>query len=155
MVVPMQKMPHTKLIYHIVFGTKHRRRVLTKDNRKRLFQFIWGILKKKKCHLYRINGVEDHIHILTSMRTPMNIANLVKDIKVASNLWIKEERIFSEFIEWQVGYGAFTVSGYEKDGLIEYIKNQEAHHKIETYEDEYRRLLKEHDIDFDEKYLFE
>jgi putative transposase len=148
-------MPHTKLIYHIVFGTKYRRRVLTKDKRKRLFKFIWGILQKKKCHLYRINGVEDHIHILTSMRTTMDVANLVKDIKVASHLWIEENEIFPEFIEWQVGYGAFTVSAYEKDGLIEYIKNQEAHHKIETYEDEYRRLLKEHDIDFNEKYLFD
>lgn len=151
----MQKTPHTKLIYHIVFGTKYRRRVLTKDNRKRLFKFIWGILQKKKCHLYRINGVEDHIDILTSMRMPMNIADLVKYIKVSLNMWIKEERIFDEFECWQVGYGVFIVSAYEKDGLIEYVKNQEAHHKIETYEDEYRRLLKEHDIDFDEKYLFE
>ena len=148
-------MPHTKLIYPIVFGTKYRRKVLTKDKRAELFKFIWGILKKKKCHLYRMNGVEDHIHILTSMRTTMDVANLVKNIKVASHLWIEEERVFPEFIEWQVGYGAFTVSAYEKDGLIEYIKNQEAHHKIETYEDEYRRLLKEHDIDFDEKYLFD
>jgi|TARA_B110000285_G_C14898781_1_gene502163 REP element-mobilizing transposase RayT len=148
-------MPHTKLIYHIVFGTKYRRKVLTKDKRTDLFKFIWGILEKKKCHLYRMNGVEDYIHILTSMRTTMDVANLVKDIKVASHLWIEENEIFPEFIEWQVGYGAFTVSAYEKDGLIEYIKNQEAHHKIETFEDEYRRLLKEHDIDFDEKYLFD
>ena len=93
----MQKMPHTKLIYHIVFGTKYQRRVLTKDNRKRLFKFIWGILQKKKCHLYRINGVENHIRILTSMRMPMNIADLVKDVKVSSNIWIKEGRIFDEF----------------------------------------------------------
>ena len=85
----------------------------------------------------------------------MDIANLVKDIKVASHLWIEEERVFSEFIEWQIGYGAFSVSAYEKEGLIEYIKNQEAHHKIETFEDEYRRLLREHDIDSDEKYLFD
>jgi REP element-mobilizing transposase RayT len=148
-------MPHTKLIYHIVFGTKYRRKVLTKDKRTELFKFIWGILEKKKCHLYRINGVEDHVHILTSMRTTMDISNLVKDIKVASHLWIEKERIFPEFIEWQIGYGAFTVSAYEKNGLIKYIKNQEAHHKIETFEDEYQRLLKEHDIDFDEKYLFD
>jgi REP element-mobilizing transposase RayT len=148
-------MPHTKLIYHIVFGTKYRRKVLTKDKRTELFKFIWGILEKKKCHLYRMNGVEDHVHILTSMRTTMDVSNLVKDIKVASHLWIEKERIFPEFIEWQIGYGAFTVSAYEKNGLIKYIKNQEAHHKIETFEDEYQRLLKEHDIDFDEKYLFD
>ena len=148
-------MPHTKLIYHFVFGTKYRRKVLTKDKRTELFKFIWGILEKKKCHLYRMNGVEDHVHILTSMRTTMDVSNLVKDIKVASHLWIEKERIFPEFIEWQIGYGAFTVSAYEKNGLIKYIKNQEAHHKIETFEDEYQRLLKEHDIDFDEKYLFD
>jgi putative transposase len=128
---------------------------LTKNNRLELFKLIWEILKQKKCHLYRINGVENHLHILVGMQPTMDVANLVKDIKVASHLWIEEERAFPGFIEWQVGYEAFTVSSKDKDDLIEYIKNQEIHHETETFEEEYVRLLKENDIDFNEQNLFE
>jgi putative transposase len=78
----------------------------------------------------------------------------VKDIKVASSLWIKENNIFKNFSSWQEGYGAFTCNFKDKDGLIEYIKNQEVHHQQFSFEDEYRALLVEHGIEFDEKYLF-
>jgi putative transposase len=128
---------------------------LTKNNRLELFKLIWKILKQKKCHLYRINGVENHLHILVGMQPTMDVANLVKDIKVTSHLWIEEERAFPGFIEWQIGYEAFTVSSKDKDDLIEYIKNQEIHHETETFEEEYVRLLKENDIDFNEQNLFE
>lgn len=128
---------------------------MTKNNRLELFKLIWKILKQKKCHLYRINGVENHLHILVGMQPTMDVANLVKDIKVTSHLWIEEERAFPGFIEWQIGYEAFTVSSKDKDDLIEYIKNQEIHHETETFEEEYVRLLKENDIDFNEQNLFE
>jgi REP element-mobilizing transposase RayT len=147
-------MPYTKLVYHIVFSTKNREKALVKTHRKQLFQYIWGIIKNKNGHLYRLNGVEDHIHILVGLRPNMTISNIVKDIKVNSTNWIREKRYFPKFDSWQVGYGAFTVSEYEKEGLIEYIKNQEEHHKKETFEEEFRRLLEEHGIEFEEKYLF-
>ncbi|MGB0982416.1 MAG: IS200/IS605 family transposase [Saprospiraceae bacterium] len=147
-------MPYTKLLYHIVFSTKDRKKALVKTHKKQLFQYIWGIIENKNGHLYRLNGVEDHIHILVGLRPNMTVSNIVKDIKVNSTNWIKEKGYFPKFKGWQVGYGAFTVSEYEKDGLIEYIKNQEEHHKTVTFEEEYRRLLKEHGIEFEEKYLF-
>ncbi|WP_051291188.1 IS200/IS605 family transposase [Pedobacter glucosidilyticus] len=83
---------YTQIIYQIVFSTKYRGRTLTKDNRKELFKYIWGILENKKCHLYRINGVEDHIHIVTHLHPSVSLASLVKDIKVASSLYIKEQK---------------------------------------------------------------
>ena len=145
---------YTQLLYHIVFSTKNRERVLIKENREKLYRYIWGILKHHKSVLYRINGVEDHVHIITHIHPTVAVASLIKDIKVASSDWIKNERIFPMFSAWQVGYGAFTYSIKEKDVLINYVKNQEEHHKKVSFKDEYISLLKEHGIEFDEKYLF-
>lgn len=106
-----------------------------------------------KCHLYRINGVEDHIHILTSLHPSVCLSDLVKDIKVSSSKWIKENGVFPHFTHWQDGYGAFTDNDREKKRLIEYIKKQETHHKKVSFVDEYKALLLEAGIEFDDKYL--
>ena len=144
---------YTQILYHIIFATKNRRRVLDKAGREDLFRYMWGIVKNQECHLYRINGVEDHVHLLTSLHPMVALAGLVKDLKVASSLWIKENRVFSEFEAWQEGYGAFTHSLDEKDRLIEYIKGQEEHHRSVDFLDEYRRFLKEAGMQLDERYL--
>jgi putative transposase len=143
----------TQIYYHIVFSTKNREPVLRSDGREELFRYIWGIIRNKNSHLYRINAVEDHLHILSSLHPSVALADFIKDIKVASNGWIKERQLFPHFNGWQDGYGAFTASHADKDGLIEYIKNQQEHHRQETFLDEYRRLLKEAGIEFDEKFL--
>ena len=143
----------TQIYYHIVFSTKNREPVLCADGREELFRYIWGIIRNKNSHIYRINAVEDHLHILSSLHPTVALADFIKDIKVASNGWIKERQPFPHFNSWQDGYGAFTASHADKDRLIEYIKNQQEHHRQETFLDEYRRLLKEAGIEFDEKYL--
>lgn len=144
---------YTQILYQIVFSTKYREKTLTKNNRDELFKYISGLLKNKKCHLYIINGVEDHIHIITHIHPTISLSSLIKDIKVASSLHIKEKNLFLDFKSWQEGYGAFTYSIKEKDRLIEYVKNQEEHHKIKAFKDEFIELLNEHGIEFDEKYL--
>ena len=144
---------YTQILYQIVFSTKHREQVLEKENRPDLFKYIWGTLNKNNCHLYRINGVEDHLHIVTHIHPAISLSGLVKDIKVASSGFIKTNNLFKNFSSWQEGYGAFTYTIKEKDRLIEYVKNQEEHHKNISFIDEYKELLKEHAIDFDEKYL--
>jgi putative transposase len=144
---------HTQILYQIVFSTKQREQVLEKEKRPELFKYTWGILNKSNCHLYRINGVEDHLHIVTHLHPSVSLANLVKNIKIASSGFIKDNRIFKNFNGWQDGYGAFTYSIKEKNRLIEYVKTQEEHHKIVSFRDEYIELLREHDIEFDERYL--
>jgi len=144
---------YTQILYHIVFSTKKRERTLIKENRPELFKFIWGILKNKKCHLYRINGVEDHLHIATHLHPSISLASLIKDIKLASTVHIKNNHLFSNFGGWQDGYGAFTYSIKDKDTLIKYIINQEDHHKKINFKDELIILLKEHNIEIEEKYL--
>jgi len=146
---------HTSLLYQIVYSTKHRIPCLNKKIRPQLFKYIWGILKNKKCHLYRINGVEDHLHIITDINPSIAISYLIKDIKLACTEMIKEQNLIQDFPGWQIGYGAFSYSKSEKNRLIEYVKNQEEHHKKVTFKEEFIGLLKEHDIEFDERYLFE
>ena len=144
---------HTQILYQIVYGTKDRERTLTNSNKPELFKYIWGVLNNKKCHLYRINGVEDHIHIITHLHPSVSLSDLVRDIKVASSAFIQKNDLFPNFGGWQEGYGAFTYSINEKDRLIEYVKNQEEHHKTKTFKEEYLELLQEHGIEYDEKYL--
>ena len=145
---------YTQILYQIVFSTKNRDRTLTSDKRPELFEYIWGILKNKNCHLYRINGVEDHIHIVSHLHPTIPLAKLVKDIKLASSSFIKDKGLYKNFTGWQDGYGAFTYSFKDKDKLIEYVKNQEEHHVKISFKEEYITLLKEHGVEFDEKYLW-
>jgi REP element-mobilizing transposase RayT len=114
---------------------------------------MWGVIKNKKSHLYRINGVEDHVHILSSLHPTVTLADFIKDIKVSSSKWIKEDGVFPGFTGWQDGYGAFTHSWPEKGALIEYVKDQKNHHATVSFRDEYRRLLEEAGIKFDERFL--
>jgi len=88
---------YTQILYQIVFSTKDRTTTLTKPNRIDLFKYVAGILENKKCHLYQLNGVEDHIHILTHLHPSVALSDLVKDIKLASTKFIKEKGLFPQF----------------------------------------------------------
>ena len=144
---------YTQILYQIVFSTKNREQTLSKNNRDELYKYIWGVLKNKNCHLYRIGGITDHIHIVTSLHPSIALASLIKDLKLASSDHIKTHQLFPKFNGWQVGYGAFTYSFKDKDKLIEYVKNQEEHHATKSYIEELIELLKEHGIEYDERYL--
>ena len=144
---------YTQILYQIVFSTKDHLNTLQKENREQLFRYIWRILKNKNCTLYQINGIENHLHIATHLHPSVALSSLVKDIKVSSSVWIKEQGIFPNFTAWQEGYGAFTYSVKEKPVLVNYIKNQESHHRVKTFREEFIELLIEHGVEFDEKYL--
>ena len=126
---------------------------MAKNTRHKLFQYITGVIKNKNCHLYQINGVEDHIHILTNLHPSVSLASLIKDIKISSNGFIKDNHIFPDFNGWQDGYSAFTYAYSAVPNLINYIQNQEDHHKKITFLEELRAIFREFGIEFDEKYL--
>ncbi len=144
---------YTQILYQIVFATKNHEMTMIEPSQEKLYKFIWGILKNKNCHLYRIGGVEDHLHIITHVHPAVAVAYLVKDIKLAASSFIKTDNLFPHFNGWQDGYGAFTYTFSAKNNLIEYVKNQNEHHQKVSFRDEYISLLKEHGIDFDKKYL--
>ena len=144
---------YTQIFWQLVYSTKDRNPVLLQENRPKLFRYIGGILRNKDCFLYQINGIEDHIHIFTHIHPSIAVADIVKDIKQATNKYIKKSEIFPDFTDWQKGYGAFTYSIREKQKLINYVKNQEEQHKSISFINEYKQLLIENEIEFDEKYL--
>ena len=144
---------YTQILYHIVFATKNREPVLCKERREDLYKYIWGIIQMRDSHLYRIGGIEDHVHILCSLHPTIALADFVKEIKVASSGWIKIDNVFPRFEHWQSGYGAFTCSVGSKEHLIEYIKGQEQHHSKETSIRELKRLLADSGIEYDTKYF--
>jgi REP element-mobilizing transposase RayT len=144
---------YRQIYYQIVFGTKYRKPTINPLYEDDLFRYIWGLIKNKRGKLYRINGIEDHIHIMSDLHPSISLADFVKDIKVSTSLWMKSSGKFPLFEGWQDGYGAFTYSIRERDMIINYIKKQKRHHHKESFYDEYKRLMEEHGIEFDEKYL--
>ena len=145
---------YTQILYQIVFGSKDYTPFLTTENENKLFAYVAGILKNKSCHSYIVGGVSNHIHIITHIHPAISLANVVKDIKLASHKMILENSLlFSHFTGWQVGYGAFTYHISSKVHLIKYVENQKVHHKVISFKDELKRLLKENEVDFNEDFL--
>ena len=144
---------YTQITYHIVFGTRDRISSIPMDHRRELYRYVYGLLKQRNCFAYRINGMEDHIHILTSLHPSMALADLIKEIKTASSSWMKDQESFAKFEHWQEGYGAFTHTVQDQPALIEYIKDQEDHHRKISFVDELRRLIEQAGLEFDERYL--
>ena len=134
---------YAQIIYHVVFSTKNRERVLGKPRRDDLYRFIWGVLQKHQCHLHRIGGVEDHVHILISLHPAVALSDLIHEIKTASSSWIKGQQAFPSFSHWQDGCGAFTHALPDKERLIEYIRTQEQHHVHVSFGEEFASLLEE------------
>jgi REP element-mobilizing transposase RayT len=146
---------YTQFLYQFVFSSKGRKPFLSGKNQDILFAYIAGILKNKSCHSYIVGGANDHIHIITHVHPAICPSYLIKDIKEATHLMIGRERsLFQNFPGWQVGYGGFTYHISSKNALINYVRNQEEHHKIVSYKEELIRMLEEHDIGFREEYLF-
>ncbi len=140
-------------MYHIVIRTKDNRRTIDTNQSRHLFAYIGGIIKNKNCHLYRINGIEDHLHILTDIHPSIALADFIRDLKVSTSIGMKNCGFFPSFEGWSEKYGAFTCSYLDAGKIIEYIKNQQEHHKEVTFLDEYRRLLIESGISIEEKYF--
>ncbi|SDL76883.1 IS200/IS605 family transposase [Siphonobacter aquaeclarae] len=145
---------YTQILYQIVFSTKYRHQTLSGNGRPKLFQYMSGVLRNQRCHPYIINGVEDHVHLVTHLHPSVALADLVKDVKLASSAFIRETGLFPEFDYWQVGYGAFTYSQSAKEDLIRYVADQERHHGVVSFPEEYRGLLEEHGVAFEERFLW-
>lgn len=149
------RMSYVCSYYHCVFSTKERRPLISPDLRDRLWPFLGGIARENDMAAIAIGGVADHTHMLLSLPPTMPIAKAMQLIKGGSSKWVHdtfpEQRLFG----WQTKYGAFSVSVSQLDRTIEYINNQETHHRKVTFQEEFIALLKKHRIKYDEKYLWE
>jgi REP element-mobilizing transposase RayT len=117
---------YRQLIYHLVFRTKDSLPTIKQDHADQLYAYISGIIKHKNSHLYRINGVENHLHILTDLHPSIALADFMREVKVSTSLWIKSSDLFPAFNGWADGYGSFTCSFMDTGRLIDYIKNQQS-----------------------------
>lgn len=145
----------TKLTYHVVFGTKYRRPMIHADIQERVYEYVGGIIRKKKGHLIEVGGIADQIHLLIHIPPAIAVSDFIKEIKGGSSAWINDERILQSHFEWQKGYGAFSVSYSQVPVVQKYVRTQEEHHRKRNFEDELIAILNAHDIQFEHRYLFE
>ncbi len=144
---------HLSLHAHLVFHTKDNRPSIREEWRNNLHAFLGGCLKTAGCIPEAIGGTNDHAHLLVGFGATHWLANIVKDVKVASSKWVHTE-IGDRLFAWQGGYGAFTVSPLQIENVKRYIANQMEHHRVKTARDEYVELLRSAGVDYDEKYLW-
>ena len=136
-------MSKVSAIFHIVFTTKGRKNVLDNRHIEELYRYLWNRLKYKGCYLYRIGGIENHIHILVDISPTISLSAMVNDLKSTSSAWLKANGSFPAFDSWSRGYYAGSISYRERDSVIEYIKNQRIHHLGQTCETELESLCGE------------
>ncbi|MFK7832613.1 MAG: IS200/IS605 family transposase [Winogradskyella sp.] len=148
-------MPNTYTQIHIqvVFAVQNRQSLISRIWKDELYQYITGIIQNNNHKVLQINGMPDHIHILFGMRPTQSLSELMKQVKQHSSKWINDKGFVNGKFSWQSGYGAFSYSKSEVPRIIHYISNQEAHHKKIKFQDEYVKLLKDFDVDYDERYI--
>ena len=139
---------------HIVFSTKHRLPQITADIQPRLFEYIGGILRNHSSCLIAAGGMPDHVHLLVSLGRTVAAADAVRLIKSNSSGWIHSELALPEF-HWQDGYGAFAVSYSNIDQVKSYLANQEQHHRRISFQEEFLEFLRRHDLEWDERYVWD
>jgi REP element-mobilizing transposase RayT len=145
-----------QIYLHLVFSTKNRFPFLKDPEfRPRVHAYLAGICRNLDCPSLRTGGVEDHVHILCRFGKGIALKDLLRDLKRDSSIWVKVEEPRLREFHWQVGYGAFSVSPAHVEELIQYIANQDEHHRHETYQDELRRLCKKYGVEIDERYVWD
>ncbi|MBM2816765.1 MAG: transposase [Ignavibacteria bacterium] len=143
----------TQIYLHVIFSVKLREHLIGNDWKDELYKYINGIIQNKNQKLLIINGMPDHLHLLIGLKPDKALSDLVRDIKNNSTNLINEKRFVQGKFSWQEGFGAFSYSHSQLDTVINYIKNQELHHKKKSFREEYIELLNKFKIEFNEKYL--
>lgn len=141
--------------FHLVFAVKHRDALIQKDWKDELEKYITGTIQNHKHKLLAIGAMPDHIHIFIGYNLNHLIPDLVEEIKTSSNAWINQKKYSKSKFSWQIGYGAFTHSHSQINQVVKYILNQENHHRKKTFKEEYLKMLKKNEIEYNQDYLFD
>ena len=140
---------------HIVFSTKHRQPFIQPPVEEELHNYLGGICNRLDCQSIRVGGYTDHIHILCKLSQKIALMKLVEEVKSHSSRWMKTKGEEYDNFYWQNGYGAFSVNPSQVDNVIAYINNQHKHHNKQTFQDEYRAILKKYEVEYDERYVWD
>jgi REP element-mobilizing transposase RayT len=146
---------YTNLLYHIVFSTKDRIPLITDEFKEELYRYIGGIVRAEGGVQLEIGGVTDHVHILAKIKPAISVSEMLAKLKANSSKWINDHKMKFRKFGWQEGYAAFTVSESQVAVVREYIRNQQEHHRKQTYQEEFVALLERHGIEYDPQYLWD
>jgi len=145
----------SKVIIHIIFSTKNRNAWLDRAVRPRLHAYVATICRDLNADAFRVGGVADHLHIVTTLPRTLSQAEMVETVKKTSSKWIKGlDAKYREFY-WQRGYGAFSVSPSHLKAVLEYVENQAEHHRTRSFQEEYRGFLQRYGVESDERYVWD
>jgi putative transposase len=143
------------VILHVVFSTKERKPLIHSSIEEELYRYICGICNRLQSPIIKINGVEDHIHLLLQLGRTITISKLIGEIKSSSSQWIKTKGEQYHNFTWQSGYGGFSVSRPNLGTAKKYLSRQKEHHKKITFKEEFLIILQHAEISYDEKYLWD
>lgn len=146
---------YTQIHLQIVFAVKNRECLIPKEHREELHKYITGICSHLNQKMLAVFARPDHAHMLVGLRPNIALSDFVRDIKAGSSRFINDKRWCRSQFHWQTGFGAFSYARKDVENVIQYILNQDEHHKHETFKEEFIQLFKVFGIDYDEKYLFE
>ena len=146
---------YTQISIHAVFAVQGRECIITKDWRDELHKYIAGIIKEEGAKSLAVGGWKDHVHIFYGLQPTLAISDFMRVVKGNSSKWVNEKKFVKGKFRWQEGYGAFSYAKSQRDTVINYIMKQEEHHRTKTFKEEYLDMLKNFEVDYEEKYLFE
>lgn len=146
---------YTQLNIHCIFAVQGRENCITSNFREDLYRYMSGILKGDKSYPLAVNGWLDHVHVFFELPPTMCVSDQMRMLKATSSKWINDNKFIQGKFRWQEGFGAFSYSRSQRDSVINYIINQEQHHKKQSFREEYLDLLQKFEIPFEDKYLFE
>jgi len=146
---------YTQINIHVVFAVKGRENVLFESFSTRLFEYLSGILVNLKQYPLAVGGYRNHVHVFFELNPVSPLADIMEKLKANSSKWINDNKFVMGHFEWQRGYGGFSYSKSQRDGVIKYIMEQKEHHKKRTFKEEYMKMLNDFDIRFENQYLFE
>ena len=138
-----------------IFAVKYRKTLLHKEWRDSMFSVMGNLINETGCSNIIVGGVEDHVHCFFGLKPSIALSEVMKTVKSKSSKWLNESNLLTDHFEWQTGYGAFSYSQSQIDNVYQYVKNQEEHHKIHTFKEEYIWFLNHFDIPYDERYIFD
>lgn len=143
------------VIVHLVFSTKDLAPCLKSSIRPDLHDYLATASRSVDCECYRVGGVADHVHLVVRISPGITIAGLVKELKRTSTVWLKTQYPALPKFAWQQGYGCFSVGPGDLAAMIAYIDDQEKHHRIYTFQEEYRVILHQHQLTFSERHVWD
>ncbi|MGF1635632.1 MAG: IS200/IS605 family transposase [Cyclobacteriaceae bacterium] len=145
---------YTQIHIQAVFAVQNRKCVIKKTWKEELFKYMTGIIQNHGHKVLAINGMPDHVHIFFGFRPTQSLSDLLQDIKGDSSKWINEKGFVKGRFSWQGGFGAFSYSKSHVQNVINYVRNQEYHHRKKSFTEEYIEFLEKFEVDYDKRYIF-